>query len=346
MVVLSFAFAAVAAFVICLAAGPLARALGVMDIPDGDRKLHSAPTPEVGGVAVGLPLLVVLGSLAVVTQFTPLYGVLTAAIAASLVLGFIDDRRHVRPAVRLLLSVTVALAVLYFVPAERVSFFHFTFLDVAVFPSTWVAVTFTVLCIVGLQNALNMADGKNGLAVGLLLIWSALMLGYAPAHVVPALSALIGALAVVFVFNARGRLFLGDAGTYGLSVAVAFLALHVYGTEFVTLSADIVALWFLIPVADALRLMVTRSLTGRSPFSADRRHFHHILQVAFPTWQPGARLSLYLGLVAVPGALAIPYPELTLLWSLLAVGAYGSVLMIARLPVAPTVRLPSPNPQA
>ncbi len=343
MVVLSFAFAAIGAFVICLAAVPLARGLGVMDIPDGQRKLHAAPTPEVGGIAAGVPLLVVLGSLAAGTQFTPLYGVLTAAIAASLVLGFIDDRRHVRPAVRLILSVAFALAVLYAVPAERVSFFHFTFLSVAIFPATWVALTFTVLCIVGLQNAVNMADGKNGLAIGLLLIWSVLMLSYAPAHVVPALAALIGALAVVFAFNVRGRLFLGDAGTYGLSIAVAFLALHIYGLEFVTLSADIVALWFLIPVVDALRLMVTRAIAGRSPFTADRRHFHHILQVAFPTWKPGGRLGLYLGLVAVPSALAIPYPELTLLWSLLALAGYGSVLAIARMPVAPAVRLSSPN---
>ena len=330
----SLFFAAAAALAICLAAHPIARALGVMDIPDGRRKLHARPTPEVGGIAVGVPLLAVLLWLAFSTVLQPLFLALTAAIAAFLLLGFVDDRSHVRPMYRLIAAVGVSGLLLWWMPAERIAFFRFTFLDVALFPEPLIASAFTVLCIVGLQNALNMADGKNGLAVGLLLTWTVLLLGYAPPDIVPALTALIGALAVVLAFNLRGAVFLGDAGTYGLSVAVALFALYTYGVSFPELHADVVALWFLIPVVDALRLIATRIMSGLSPFSADRRHFHHILQATLPGWPSGGRLGLYLGLVAVPGALAISYPEFTLLWGLLALSAYGTLLVLARLPVA------------
>jgi UDP-GlcNAc:undecaprenyl-phosphate GlcNAc-1-phosphate transferase len=327
---LSLVFAAAVALTVCLAAHPIARALGVIDVPDGRRKLHATPTPQVGGIAAGLPLLLVLGWLAVSTVFLPLFTGIAVATAGFLILGLIDDRNHVRPLFRLVISVAFAALIVWLVPAEQVTFFRFTFLEVALFPQAWAAMTFTVLCIVGLQNALNMADGKNGLAVGLLLTWTALMLGYAPAHVLPALAALIGALAVVFAFNVRGLLFLGDAGTYGLSVAVALLALHVYAVGFPVLHADVVALWFLIPIVDALRLMATRVIGGHSPFSADRRHLHHVLQRTLPAWPPGGRLGLYLGLVAVPGALAIPYPELTLLWGLVELSVYGTLLVLSR----------------
>ncbi len=330
----SLIFAAAAALGICLAAHPIARALGVMDIPDGRRKLHARPTPEVGGIAIGLPLLAVLLWLSFTTQMQPLFVALTAAIAAFLLLGFIDDRRHVRPMVRLIAAVAVSGLLLWWMPAERIAFFRFTFLDVASFPEPLLASAFTILCIVGLQNALNMADGKNGLAVGLLLTWTLLLLGYAPPEIVPALTALIGALAVVFAFNLRGAVFLGDAGTYGLSVAIALFAVYTYGVNFPQLHADVVALWFLIPVVDALRLIATRIMSGVSPFSADRRHFHHVLQATLPGWPAGGRLGLYLGLVAAPGALAIPYPEFTLLWGLVALSVYGTLLVLARLPVA------------
>lgn len=66
------------------------------------------------------------------------------------------------------------------------------------------------------------------------------------------------ALAVTLVFNLRGRLFLGDSGSYALSFVVAMLAIYTYDVGFTRLPADLVALWFLIPVVDCLRLMAKR----------------------------------------------------------------------------------------
>jgi len=108
-------------------------------------------------------------------------------------------------------------------------------------------------------------------------------------------------LCVSLVFNLSGKVFLGDAGTYGLSVILGLIALYSYNVGFATFPADAVALMFLIPVADTLRLIVARGIKGRSPFSPDREHLHHIL-LSLVSWHWA--LTIYLALVGVPSLIA------------------------------------------
>lgn len=337
---------AAVALATCLLAKPIGRLLGVMDVPDGHRKLHAVPTPEVGGLAVVLGLLPVMAWQAFAGALGPYFWAVGGAVLGFTAIGYLDDRSHIRPLYRLAGGVLLTLAVLWMVPGELVTYLRFSFLDVAIFPPWLWSVAFTVLCVVGLQNALNMADGKNGLAVGLLLIWSGFLWFYAPPEFAAVLATLIGGLAVTWVFNVRGALFLGDAGTYGLSVAVAFFAIHTYAVGFSELHADVVALWFLVPVIDALRLMATRLMAGNSPFSADRRHFHHVLQAALPQ-HAGLRLALYLGLVALPGVAAAVDPAYTLAYAAGTMLIYTGIFLAARLPALRQqdgINVPS-NPQ-
>jgi UDP-GlcNAc:undecaprenyl-phosphate GlcNAc-1-phosphate transferase len=333
------------ALAVCLLARPLGSVLGVMDMPDGGRKLHAAPTPEVGGIAVVLGLLPSMALQAYGGPLAPYFLTVGAAVVGFTAIGYLDDRSHIRPAYRLTFGVLLTLGVLWLVPGELVGYLHFSFLDVAVFPARGLSVAFTVLCVVGLQNAVNMADGKNGLAVGMLLIWSAFLWWYAPPDLTPVLVTLLGGLAVTWFFNMRGAVFLGDAGTYGLGVAVAFFTIHSYAVNFPELHADVVALWFLVPVVDALRLMATRIAAGQSPFAPDRRHFHHLLQVALPR-HSGLRLGIYLGLVAIPGVLAALNPDYVLAYGAGTLLVYSGIILSARSSAVPrhrstTVRLDS-----
>ena len=311
------------ALAICLIAAPLGRTLGVMDVPDGVRHRHRDPTPMTGGLSVMAPAVLAAAFLAATTEFLPFYAALAALMAGFLVLGLIDDRRHLRPLVRLSLSAGAVLAFLVAVPATTVTFFHFSFFSVALFLAGWWGVGFTVISMVGLQNALNMADGKNGLAVGLCLTWVALLMAYAPGHLMALLGVIFVALGVTAVFNLRGRIFLGDSGTYALSVTIGALTVYVYNVNFAALHADIIALWFLIPIIDAIRLIVYRIMSGRSPFSSDTIHFHHMLEKLMP-WRWG--LAVYLILVAAPGLAARMAPDLTVLWAAITLAVYGSVV--------------------
>ncbi len=309
--------------VFCLFARRIGHALGVLDVPDGRRKRHGHVTPLVGGLAALLPVLAMIMILAATTDFTPLYGSLGFALAAFLTLGFLDDRRHVRPLFRLLISVALSLVVLWLVPAFGIDFLVFSFLGYPVFLGGW-TLFFTVLCLVGLQNAINMTDGKNGLALSLSLFWVAMIATYAPSHLRPMLAVLGAGLFIVFLFNLKGRLFLGDGGTYGISILIGLLAIHVYSIRFDVLRADAVALWFLVPVVDCLRLMIRRSLEGKSPFSSDRNHLHHTLASCMP-WQRA--LPVYFALVAVPNLLAYAFPDVTLLWAILTLTVYTGIVV-------------------
>ena len=212
------------------------------------------------------------------------------------------------------------------VPGLELTFLKFSFLTNTFFLGGF-GLAFTVLCLVGLQNAINMADGKNGLVIGLMLIWTVGLLHFAPAHVEPVLIAFALGLAIALPFNLSGRLSLGDSGTYAISILVGVLTLYAYNVNFAALPADLVALWFLIPIVDCLRLMVARMIAGRTPFSSDRHHLHHILWSLLP--QPIGLLA-YLGLVGVPFALALVRTDLTLIWAILALASYAVIIGLAR----------------
>jgi UDP-GlcNAc:undecaprenyl-phosphate GlcNAc-1-phosphate transferase len=317
---------AVLALGLCLLAPPIGRLIGVVDSPDGRRKDHTHDTPQVGGLAVMLPALVMALILAQRTDFVPFYGVVAILLTSSLLLGLVDDRRHVRPMWRLAISVAMCFAALYAVPALNVTFLKFSFVENAIYLGDWAAL-FTVLCLVGLQNAVNMADGKNGIVIGLSLLWVMALMAFGPLHLRPLLVVFAAGLAIALPFNLRGHLFLGDAGTYAISIVIGALTLYVYSVNFAALPADFVMLWFLVPVLDCLRLMVARVISGRSPFSSDRRHLHHVLWQLLP---PHGALAVYLGLVGAPALLSALAPEVTHLLVVLALSCYASILGLGR----------------
>lgn len=322
----AYAIFAGLSLLICLRAKQLGERLGVMDRPDGLRKLHREATPLVGGTAIAVPISLLAAGLAVVAPVGPFYLVLALLTAGLWLLGLIDDRRSLRPSLRLALSLFAGTAAMLAIPDLQVGHFRFSFLGHALFLDGW-AIPFTLLCLVGLQNAVNMADGKNGLVLGMILIWTVLLALYAPPHLSPLLWALGAMLAVVLAFNLAGRLFLGDGGTYALAILIGLLTVYVYNVGFDALHADVVALWFLIPVVDCLRLILWRAMHGRSPFSGDRNHLHHHLERLMP-WSFG--LPVYLALIGLPGYAAAVQPQFTLLWALAGLVCYAVLIGIGR----------------
>lgn len=320
-------------------AGPLGRRMALLDFPDtdGGRKRHATITPLVGGIGLALSALAaciltvwLLPAGPWVVQHLIWLGSVTAAMY---LVGFFDDRFHLSPLLRLGLAIGALLLALVYAPDFSLGVLRFAGQD-TVLPLGPYGDWFALLCLVGLLNAVNMADGKDGLILCLGLVWTAVLACHLPDAFAPVLSGVGVALAIMLWFNMRGRLFMGDGGSYALSALFGLLAIYAYNNDFATMRADEVAVMFAIPVFDTVRLMTVRILSRRSPFLGDRDHLHHHLHQRFG-WPRG--LVVYIALVAIPNAGALLLPGTGLVWLAVSLAAYALVLWKTR-----WHRLPSP----
>lgn len=292
---------------------------GLVDDP-GHRKIHHTPVPLAGGLAVFTGIaLVVLGSVAVV-QLQLLdreaaeklsYGLgrrgpqLVAILFGALgmvVLGWWDDRRELRPAVKFAGQCAVALLVA--AAGVRVTLFV---------PSLLFSYAVTVLWILTVTNALNFNDNMNGLCGGLGLVaaaWIAFLAARNGQYLVASLALLVaGALAGFLPYNfPRASVFLGDSGSHLVGYLLAVLAIlpHFYSAKLAAPSrlAVLSPLFILaVPLVDLARVVCVRTLAGRPFWLGDTNHLSHRLVRAGLT-KPQA-VGVLWAAAAVAGSLAL-----------------------------------------
>ncbi len=328
---------ALIALVVGLRAMEIGKALRLLDFPDpeGGRKLHAKVTPLVGGLGVVLAALA--SGLLILPQLEePLRAMLLwflGTVCGLFLVGAMDDRFGLSARTRLVAASAFLLAAITQVPDFSVAFLLFSGQQELMVLPALLGMGFTLLCFVGLLNAVNMADGKNGIVIGQALIWSAVLMLRLPPDILPLTSGIAGALAVLFVFNMQGRLFLGDSGSYGISAMFGLLAIYAWNHGFADMRADDVALIFAVPVFDTLRLIVWRMSQGKSAFTPGRDHLHHYLHARWGWPRP---LPWLLALVALPNMLAIAFPGTALVG--LAVTLVGYLGLIWLATVEPRVR--------
>ncbi len=349
-------FVATVALVIMLQ--PLAPAAGLMAYPSG-RRGHAAPTPLIGGQAL---VLSALGAGALFVRPTAEVVALGAASLLLLAVGTLDDRYDINWRVRLLGQAAAAL-ILFQLGGVRIES-----IGAALgFPEHTLgalSLPLTVLATVGLANAVNMADGIDGLAGSLCLAALGMLLAAAiyagNAELAPVVALMIGAVLGFMSFNLRtpwrprASVFLGG-GAEILGLWVAWAAFRLTQTPNHPVMPVLAPFLIAPPVLDCLALIVMRLREGRSPFSSDRNHLHHrLLKAGFSTTAIVASLtgiSLLIGLAAALARRAHldepVFPAVYLAGSLAYVIALRRPLTTRR-PVArgaPTAAAPSPARQ-
>lgn len=285
--------AAIVGLVLCRHAAAIGELFSLLDVP-GDRKIHRHTTPLMGGIvilATAMPAaLAVIAFIAPEAHRDKLL-IWSAVVAGMTVIGILDDRHSLSPRVRLLTSFAIFGVAAYVEPIFNVRVLDFDSPSFSLGLGTrGIAIAFTILCCVGLVNAVNMADGKNGLVIGLCIGWLTLLATRAPDNFLPLIVLLIAVLLILLGFNLRGKLFLGDGGAYGLGAAIGVIAIAIYNSPGVqatrAIAAEELMLLFAVPVLDSFRLTYKRLKRRQSPMLADRDHLHHHLENHFG-WPTG-----------------------------------------------------------
>lgn len=331
-----------AAFGVCLVLTPMVRGLarrwGLVDQPDGRRKIHKQPIPVCGGVAVYIAAsATIAAALWLMPEFRDGIGpkwssFLALFLAASViaVVGLIDDSRGMRGRYKLAGQVLAALIVV----AGGVLVREVTVLNVRIDLGLY-AWPFTMFWLLGAINSLNLIDGMDGLlgSIGLILCLTiggmAFMNGnYAAACIAVTLG---GSLLAFLGYNfPPASIFLGDAGSMLIGLVVGTLAIQasLKGAATVALAAPLTLM--IIPIFDTSAAIVRRGLTGRSIFTTDRGHLHHILMSGGLSNKKVLLLVALLCCVAGGGALFGTYLQSELIAFGAAIAVVG-ILMVWKL---------------
>jgi UDP-GlcNAc:undecaprenyl-phosphate/decaprenyl-phosphate GlcNAc-1-phosphate transferase len=331
---LSCTICGLATIMLGIFAPKLCKKMGLMDVPDA-RKTHQRPTPLLGGLALALaalPVSLIFGIFLSSNELRPSILIFISAAIAMVLMGMEDDRRTLTARNRLILSLIIFASVATFDPLFNIRVLRFgnAAFEIGMGVAA-VGILFTTICCVGLVNAVNMADGKNGLVIGLCLGWLIMLALRVPIGLLPFILILISCLAVLLIFNLRGSVFLGDGGVYGLGCVIGLLAIATYNSPGpvggYALAAEELMLLFGVPVLDSFRLTYTRLRRGQSPMVPDRDHFHHHLQDKFG-WPLG--LLVYLVIALIPAAIGFMSLVLPIICLLLVVVIYFTMILLTQ----------------
>ena len=310
----------------------LARRFGALDQP-GPRRVHHDAVPTLGGLALAAAVLGVawvarvLPGPARALDPQPLLG-LTLAALPILALGVRDDLAGVTPWVKLAVQACAAAVLVLFgygIP-------HVTNPFGPAFALGWLSVPLTIAWVLVVVNAINLIDGLDGLASGVVLIAAGALWWVARTHgdfyVMFFAALLIGATLGFLRYNfPPARVFMGDTGSQflGLTLAAVSLLENRKGTATVTLLFPLVAMG--LPIADSMLAFGRRLLGGRPVFHADTGHIHHRL-LRLGLSPRGAVISLWY-LCGYLGAMAIVLEQLPRGYALFLVGVQGLGLLVA-----------------
>jgi len=275
--------------IFCLKFTIVANFLGIYDLPNKKKKLHSTKVPLLGGFIFFLYFNIFfifdILYLSIIPKNISLIFLCYTNIF--FVIGVIDDKFAVKP-------VSKIFATIFFL-----IFLHYTFGDfylnkiyVASFDKL-LTLNFliTLLCFLLLQIAVNLSDGTNG-TVGLYSIFWAIILIYLSRNffVNIILFLFIITLIIFLFFNFQSKVFLGTAGCNYISIFFSVISVFLNSNQIIP--AEYFVSLFFIPGIDMIRIFILRLTNKKNIFFYDRNHLHHILHIKFKKYNSIAYLLI------------------------------------------------------
>jgi UDP-GlcNAc:undecaprenyl-phosphate GlcNAc-1-phosphate transferase len=281
----------------------VANRLGWVVAPD-ERRVHKVATPDVGGIAMFIGFVVALALSRLMDSFDSLYsrnseprGVLIAA-AIIFGLGLLDDVRDISAPAKVLGTVLAGSALVYY--GVTMFYFRVPRVDVFFLPDEWVPFV-TIVWLLGMTQAINLIDGLDGLAAGIVAIASGSFFLYstelqnkgllANDSIGPLVCIIAVGICLGFMphnFN-PAKIFMGDGGALLLGLLMASATSVVggradpvtqqqFGQSYFFFAPLFIPLFILgVPILDTLFAIIRRTSRGQGLATADKGHLHHRL---------------------------------------------------------------------
>lgn len=319
-----FGVAVVATFAVTPLLRWIASRLGVVAMPT-ERAVHTTPIPYLGGVAMLTGFLVAVLVAWRLEAFEVMFDGSSTALGVALgaivfcAVGTLDDVRDVSAPAK-----TAGLVLggsVMFLLGVQLLFFRFPFVDGLIVLGPDLAPLVSVLWVVGMANAVNLIDGLDGLATGIVAIAAGSFFLYGhklaaldvigPENPSPLMAVIVAGICVGFLphnFN-PARIFMGDGGALmlgGLMAAATMLvggqtSTEVSGQVFFFFAPLFIPFFVMgVPIFDTVFAILRRARKGRSMSEADKDHLHHrLMRLGHGHRRSVVILWLWTGLLAV-----------------------------------------------
>jgi UDP-GlcNAc:undecaprenyl-phosphate/decaprenyl-phosphate GlcNAc-1-phosphate transferase len=258
-----------------------------------DRSSHTSPVPSFGGVAFFIVILLSLSFAGQIYTGNQVLALLPGVIVVFFT-GLKDDMTGTKPTTKIYAQLIAGISLILY-PQFEISNLN-GFLGIFEI-SEWVVIPLGLLIIVFFINAFNLIDGIDGLAaligIVIFLFYGVIFALVGDWLMLSVSLSMIGAFIAFlrFNFSRKGKkIFLGDTGSLLIGFTIISFVFYIMSKEYATqlttivpvqnLPLILIAILF-VPIYDALRIFINRISQGRSPFSADRGHMHHIVLDSF-----------------------------------------------------------------
>jgi len=267
----------------------------LFDPVDG-RKTHLGLIPRMGGMAflptqcsIFMLVIIVLRLFDVIYIDYALlvrYLLLIMGLGLLFITGIVDDLMNIYYKWKFAAQFAAAI----FLTVSGLWISHLDgFFGINIMPN-WIGILLTIFVVMFIINAFNLIDGLDGLCSGLTILACTILgtLFFRHESWLPVIFSFItvGALAPFFYYNVYGntkrrrRIFMGDTGSMTLGLTVAFLVISytVGDTETNDLGGNLSVAFSvaLVPVLDAVRVILIRLIARKPLFLPDRNHIHHL----------------------------------------------------------------------
>ncbi|NNC96090.1 MAG: undecaprenyl/decaprenyl-phosphate alpha-N-acetylglucosaminyl 1-phosphate transferase [Chitinophagales bacterium] len=254
-----------------------ARKWNLMDQPNF-RKEHKSPVPTLGGVGIFMGTVI-----STAIWIGPANLEIKCIIAALFILfltGVWDDLKDISASRKLFIQLLTATGIA--ICGIRIESLGGLF-GIGELPVV-IQYALSVLIIAGITNAMNLLDGIDGLAGGIACLNSMLfsvLFAIDGEFVYSGLALILAGSLLGFLrynFN-PAKIFMGDTGSLIIGFLMAVFAIKYLQVNTTSSARSLVIVYSIciLPVFDTLRVFLIRLLKGKSPFSADKSHIHHLL---------------------------------------------------------------------